>query len=371
MSQPQVMKRLEACLILQALPGMGLHRAVSMVSHFGSAEAVFEASLNEWKQVEGIGENLCNQLRKWKRYQIKIEPILKRVAQHNLQTLFFGTNEYPKPLSFCSDAPLTLYYQGNLNFKKRKIISIVGTRQNTSQGKDFCVKLIEALQPFNPIICSGLARGIDIIAHQTALKLGIETVACLAHGLERIYPPAHLNASKLICKQGGLVTDFLPDAPFRKENFPRRNRLIAGMAHATVVIESGVSGGSMNTADLAHLYGRELFAVPGRPLDLKSSGCHQLITQNKAQLLSDPNQLIEALAWKLSPQKRAVQKALFQTLDQEEQKVCSLLTKAGKSPLDEIALELGWKISTAASLLMQMEMKGLVRALPGKQFEWA
>ena len=111
MSQPQVIKRLEACLILQALPGMGLHRAVSMVSHFGSAEAVFEASLNEWKQVEGIGENLCNQLRKWKRYQIKIEPILKRVAQHNLQILFFGTNDYPKPLSFCSDAPLTLYYQ--------------------------------------------------------------------------------------------------------------------------------------------------------------------------------------------------------------------------------------------------------------------
>lgn len=175
----------------------------------------------------------------------------------------------------------------------------------------------------------------------------------------------------MICKQGGLVIDFLPDAPFREENFPRRNRLIAGMAHATVVIESGVSGGSMNSADLEHRYGRELFAVPGRPLDLKSTGCHQLITQHKAQLLSDPNQLIEALGWKLSPQKRAVQKALFQTLDWEEQKVCSLLTKAGKRPLDEIALELGWKISTAASLLMQMEMKGLVRALPGKQFEWA
>lgn len=364
------MKRLEACLILQALPGMGFHRAVHMLTHFGTAEAVFEASFKEWKEVEGIGEIVCNQLKDWKVYQNKIEPILKTIDQQKLKTLFLGTPEYPKPLSFCGDAPLVLFYRGKISFHQRKIISIVGTRQNTPQGKDFCVKLIETLQPFNPIICSGLARGIDIIAHQTALKQGLDTVACVAHGLERIYPSAHFNASKLICKQGGLVTDFLPNAPFRKENFPRRNRLIAGMAHATIVIESGVSGGSMNTANLAHRYGRELFAVPGRPTDIKSSGCHQLIVQQKAQLLSEPSELIDALNWKSNFKKAAIQKVLFQSLTEEEQKVYGVLSKGVKIPLDEIALGLGWKISTTAAVMMQMEMKGLVRALPGKQFEW-
>ncbi len=364
------MKRLETCLILQSLPGMGLHRAIKMVTHFGSAEAVFEASLKDWIQVEGIGENVCKQLTQWKSYQNKIQSDLKAIDQHQFETLFFGTPDFPKPLSFCPDAPLVLFTKGTLNFKKRKIISIVGTRQNTDQGKDFCKLLIETLRPFNPIICSGLARGIDIIAHQYALKEGLETVACVAHGLERIYPPDHLNASKAIAKQGCILTDFLPNATFRKENFPRRNRLIAGLAHATVVIESAVSGGSMNTANLAHRYGRELFAVPGRPTDIKSGGCHQLIVQQKAQLLTDPNQLITELGWRVSSQKPGIQKALFQSLDLEEQKIYAVLLKKVKIPLDEIALELGWKISTTASLLIQMEMKGLVRALPGKQFEW-
>jgi DNA processing protein len=365
------MNRLEACLLLQSIPGMGMHRCVKIVSHFGSPEAVFEASFREWIKVEGLGERIALELKHWKSYQGKIQSMLKTLDQLEIKALFFGLSDYPQPLSFCSDAPLVLYYKGKIKFENRKIISIVGTRQNSPQGKAFCESLIEAVKHFNPIICSGLAKGIDIIAHRQALRHGLDTVACVAHGLERIYPLEHTAFAKELCKQGAVVTDFLPNAPFRRENFPQRNRLIAGMAHATIVVESGVSGGSMNTADLAHRYGRELFAVPGRPSDFKSSGCHQLIVQQKAQLLSDPSQLVDALGWKISATpKKGVQKALFQTLDAEEQKIYSILSKRVKIPLDEIALELGWKVSETASRLIQLEMKGVVRALPGKQFEW-
>lgn len=158
----------------------------------------------------------------------------------------------------------------------------------------FCEKLIHNLKPYNPITCSGLARGIDIIAHRSALKNGLETVACLAHGLDRIYPEDHIDTAKTLMKKGVLLTDFLPETVFRRVNFPRRNRLIAGMSHATIVIESGEQVGSMNTANLAHQYGREIFAVPGRYSDLKSQGCHQLIVDQKAQLLSDASQLVNA-----------------------------------------------------------------------------
>ena len=365
------MKRLEACLILQSLPGMGLHRSVKLVSHFGSAEAVFSASFKDWIEVEGLGERLCKKLSQWKSYRSKVQADLKVIEQLAFKTVFFGSAAYPKPLSFCADAPLVLFYQGELNFENRRLISIVGTRQHIPQGKAFCEALIESLKPFNPIICSGMARGIDIIAHRKAIEQGLQTVACLAHGLERIYPAEHSKFAQAISKQGCLLTDFLPNAPFRRENFPQRNRLIAGMAHATVVIESGLAVGSMNTANLAHRYGRELFAVPGQPTDIKSEGCHQLITQQKAQLLSDSKQLIDALRWKTEEQlKPGIQKALFQSLDEQERKVFSILSQKTKVPLDELALELGWKVSTTASQLMQMEMKGLIRALPGKQFEW-
>ena len=365
-----MMTTLEACLLLQAIPGMGIHRGIKMFNHFGSAAAVFEASYSDWLAVEGIGTQVCIALRNWKSHLPKVTSLIEQIKQHHLEFLFLGSSQYPHALTFCSDAPLVLFYKGKIDFENRNVISIVGTRQNTPQGKDFCKQLIEVLKKYNPIICSGIAKGIDVIAHRLAMENGLETVACLAHGLERVYPEAHQRTALEICKQGALLSDFLPNAPFRKENFPQRNRLIAGMAHATVVIESGIAGGSMNTATLAHRYGREIFAVPGRPSDLKSQGCHQLIFQQKAQLLSDPNDLIKSLGWEEQPRAKGVQKALFQNLTEDEKKVQDQLLKISKMRLDELTLKLGWKVSKTAAILMQLEMKGLVRALPGKLFEW-
>jgi len=363
------MTELEACLVLEHLPGIGWQRCQKLLLHFGSATAIFKASTSEWESVPGLEENACKSLADWEKVLPKVEKQKLLLARHQVHHLRFGTSEYPLPLSYCSDAPLLLFYQGLTKFKARKIISIVGTRQNTPHGKAFCEELIRCLRPYNPIICSGLARGIDIIAHHAALKHGLETVACLAHGLEFIYPKEHTATAKKILTNGALVTDFLPETEFHRVNFPRRNRLIAGMAHATVVIESGVVGGSMNTANLAHQYGRELYAVPGRYSDYKSQGCHQLIVQHKAQLLSDPQQLVHALGWENDSIPKSIQKTLFVQLNEEEQKMAEILQQRSKIHLDELALEVGQKISKTAAILMELEMQGVVRALPGKYYE--
>jgi len=364
------MKRLEACLLLESLPGMGWHRAQKMVTHFGSPEGIFQANIKDWNDVEGLGAKVCKELNRWKERFPAAEKRAQQIEALGIECLFFGTPEYPLALSFCADAPLVLFYKGALSFQDRSIISIVGTRQNTPHARAFCEALIHGLAPYNPIICSGLARGIDIIAHRTALKAGLETIACLAHSFDRIYPPEHTKDALSIEKQGILLTDFLPGAVFNRANFPRRNRLIAGMAHATIFIESGVKGGSMNTADLAHRYGRELFAVPGRPSDLKSGGCHQLLLQQKAQVLTNPMEVVTALGWNQQIKPKVIQKPLFIELTAEEQQLFTQFSKEGKIHSDHLALSVGWKVSATVSLLMQMEMKGMVRALPGKYFEW-
>ncbi|MEK9612334.1 MAG: DNA-processing protein DprA [Flavobacteriaceae bacterium] len=364
------MNHLEACLTINSLPGVGWHRSIQLVSHFGSAKAVLEASPEKWITVEGLGEKACISLSKWKQELPKVQRQIKELERYAVRPLFYGSPDYPLALGYCPDAPLVLFTKGTLQFKKQPIISIVGTRTSSAHGRDFCRQLIEKIRPFQPIICSGLARGIDIVAHRTALEEGLETIACLGHGFDRIYPPSHQKEAHQIEKQGLLVTDFLPNSEFHRANFPRRNRLIAGMSHATVVIESAVEGGSMNTANLAHQYGRELFAVPGRPSDVKSGGCHQLIVQQKAQLLTDPVILIEALGWKEQPPLKSVQRAFFQSLSEEEEQLYKKLSQAPKIHLDALAMKLGWPISHTASILLQMEMKGLVRALPGKHFEW-
>lgn len=364
------MTELEACLLLESLPGIGWQRSIKLLLHFGSAQNVFLANHHDWKIIPGLGEQVCNSLKSWKKAQPQVEKKRELLDRYQINYLRYGTQEYPRPLSFCIDAPLLLFYHGIPRFKERKILSIVGTRQNTPHRRMFCEELIHNLKPYNPIICSGLARGIDIIAHRSALKNGLETVACLAHGLDRIYPEDHIDTAKTLMKKGALLTDFLPETVFRRVNFPRRNRLIAGMSHATIVIESGEQGGSMNTANLAHQYGREIFAVPGRYSDLKSQGCHQLIVDQKAQLLSDASQLVNALGWKKQEKSRSVQRTLFVSLSPEEKTLAEELQKRSKTPLDFLALETGQKISSVTAMLMKLEMKGLVRALPGKYYEW-
>lgn len=363
------MTRLEACLYLRLLPGIGPIRAHKLVTHFGSPEAVFSQS-SVWETADGLGTVVHRALKSWGNFTERVHREMAFIERYNIQCLFYGTPDYPVPLSFCPDAPLVLFARGQVDFNLQKIISIVGTRKNTAYGKAFCQTFVQALASIRPVIVSGFAHGIDIIAHRAAMENGIQTVGCLAHGFDKIYPANHKQYIHDIEKHGGFVTDFMQEDAFDRNNFPRRNRIIAGLAHATVIIESAEKGGSMNTADLAHQYGREVFALPGRVSDQKSQGCHQLIIQNKAQLLTSPDQFIAAMGWNDSQNNASVQKQLFVELTEDEKVLYRLLKEKSKESLDTLAIESQFSISKSATLLMQLEMKGCVRPLPGKYFEW-
>jgi DNA processing protein len=278
--------------------------------------------------------------------------------------------DYPEYLRHCIDSPILLFSKGKIDLAHRKIISIVGTRNITSYGTAFCEQLIEDLAPLNPIIVSGFAYGVDICVQKAAIKHGLQTVGCLAHGLNQIYPKVHSKYIPDVEKNGGFYTEFWSSSQPERENFLKRNRIIAGMSEATIVIESAEKGGSLVTADIAHSYNRDVFAVPGRAEDKYSKGCNDLIKQQKAHMLTSAADLIYILNWQLQDKKtKAIQKQLFIDLDETEQLLYSYLQTNGKQLLDTIALECKLPIFRISSTLLTMEMKGVIRPLPGKLFE--
>jgi len=265
---------------------------------------------------------------------------------------------------------LVLFQSGNINLKKQRIISIVGSRKITSSGVAFCEKLVEDLAIFNPVIISGFAYGTDITAQKSALKHKLQTIGCLAHGLDQIYPATHKKYVAEVEKHGGFFTDFWSSDVFDRNNFLKRNRIIAGVSEATIVIESAERGGSLVTADIANSYNRDVFAVPGRITDKLSVGCNNLIKQQRAQLLSTPLDVPYILNWSLeNNEKPAVQKQLFVELTDEEKVIYNYLKDNDKQVLDIIALHCKMPIYKIASVLLNMELKGVIRPLPGKLFE--
>jgi len=364
------MNRLEACLVLRLLPSFGNIRGRKLLEFCKTPEAVFDTNPKDFLTIDGIGASHLSQFKKWKSHLKEVEKEIAFIEKHQIQTIFLGDPNYPKTLEYCPDAPLVLFAKGNFSLEKRKIISIVGTRKNDLYGQDFCQELIKDLTVIDPIIVSGFAYGIDIIAHQQALKSGLDTVGCLAHGFDKIYPKEHKKYIRAIEKKGGFVTDFTSSEVFDRNNFLRRNRIIAGLAHATVVIQSNIKGGSMNTADYAHQYNRDLFALPGLVTNKLSGGCHQLIRNQKAQIITSANDLMYAMGWESDDVKKGVQKLLFIELNEEEKIIFNHLKNISQDNLDNISLSTKFSISKAATLLMQLEMKGCIRPLPGKHFEW-
>lgn len=260
-----------------------------------------------------------------------------------------------------------MFQKGSISWKNERIISIVGTRNPSSRGIDFCKQLIEDLRSYNPLIVSGFARGIDIVVHQAAIENGLDTVACLGHGFNQIYPTEHKKHVDSLCNQGGLLTEFWSNSSFEKSNFLKRNRIIAGVAHATVVIESAAKGGSLVTAEHAHHYGRDVFAVPGRVSDPQSKGCLNLMRTDKARMITSAADLAYWMGWEPNPKPQHVQKQLFVNMTPEEEQIFNLL--ANKMSLDALALKAKLPIIKVATILFQLEMKACVRPLAGKQFE--
>ena len=261
------------------------------------------------------------------------------------------------------------FRNGNINLKQPKIISIVGTRQVTSHGSEFCKNLIAEIAPLNPIIVSGFAYGVDIVAHQAAMEYGLQTIGVLAHGLNQIYPSSHKKYCKKMEENGGFITEFWSSSNPDKENFVKRNRIVAGMTEATIVIESAERGGSLITAMLANDYNRDVFAVPGRITDKFSLGCNNLIKTQKAHLLTSAADLIYMLNWDIKESAKSVQKQMFVDLQPDEQIVYDYLLQKGKELMDTIALDCSFPIYVLSGMLLNMELKGVIRPLPGKLFE--
>jgi DNA processing protein len=355
-------------LALQKVEGVGDIVAKKLLSHCGTAENIFKTKPLQLSCIDGIGSVLLSKLKNKSIFE-KAEAEIKFINNNEINVAFFQEDNYPERLKHCIDGPLLLFTSGNIDFNTRKIISIVGTRQITSYGTEFCKKLISDLAPLNPIIVSGFAYGVDIVAHQAAMEHDLQTIGVVAHGLDQIYPSVHKKYVAKMEKNGGFMTEFWSGTSPEKENFVRRNRIVAGMSEATIVIESADKGGSLITANLANDYNRDVFAVPGRASDKFSQGCNNLIKTQKANLLTSAADIVYILNWDLEEKSKPVQKQLFVTLENDEQKIYDYLLKSGKEILDIIALECDFPIYKISGILLNMELKGVIRPLPGKLFE--
>lgn len=356
-------------LALQHVPKIGSTTAKKLIQHCGSAEAVLKEKKSRLLAIDGIGtitiEGLYDKI-----HLEEAENELKFIKDNKILVHYFNEETYPEKLKHCIDGPILLFQAGNININQQPIISIVGTRKITTNGIAFCEKLVEGLSQYNPIIVSGFAYGTDITAQKAAVKHNLQTIGCLAHGLNQIYPKAHKKYVTSIENHGGFFTDFWSTDVFDRNNFLKRNRIIAGLSEATIVIESAEKGGSLVTADIANSYNREVFAVPGRITDSQSIGCNNLIKFQKAHLLSQPLDVPYILNWQLeSDKKQVVQKQLFVTLEPDEKMVYNYLKDNNKEVLDVIAIDCQIPTYKLAGILLNMELKGVVRPLPGKLFE--
>lgn len=356
-------------LVLQKVPNLGDASAKKLISKTGSPEAVFKEKKSNLLKIDGIGAFKLRDLAS-KDFFASAEEEINFIDDNQIKPVYFVDDAYPEKLKHCIDGPILFFQRGNINLNKKRIISVVGTRKVTSYGSAFCEQLMEELAPLDPIIVSGFAYGVDITAHKAAVKNGLQTIACLAHGLNQIYPKTHQKYVKEVEHHGGFITEFWSSDVFDRTNFLKRNRIIAGISEATIVIESAEKGGSLVTAELANSYNRDVFAVPGRVTDSQSKGCNNLIKTQRANLLTSAADLVYILNWQLENKKpKVIQKQLFVELNDDEKVIFNYLKENPKAHLDAIAIDCKMPIFKATTLLFDLELKGLIKHLPGKIFE--
>ena len=363
-AMPEVL--LKHKIALGLIPRIGDINARKLVSHFGGVEAIFHEPYGNLIKIPGIGSGIAKFISD-RSYLAAAEKEAEYVAKNNIRTYFYLDNDYPFRLRQCDDSPVVFFFRGNCDLDAAKILSVVGTRNATTRGRELCEKIIGGLAQGHPdlIIVSGLAYGIDIASHKAALANNLSTIGVLAHGFKTTYPAIHASTAKAMFANGGLITDFLSDALPERNNFLKRNRIIAGLADATLVIESGISGGALVTSDIANSYNRDVFAVPGRPDDQWSAGCNNLIKTNKAILAENSDDIENFLNWKPEKSKPAVQRTLFSELDDNEKLIFELISKEGELSIDIICRTLVIPVYKLSSLLLQMEFKGLLKCSPG------
>jgi len=348
--------------------GIGNNLAKNLIAYLGDEEAVFKEKKKTLSKVPGIGAMLAHEIVSQKQVLQRAEEEIEFILKNNIQYYYFTDKSYPFRLKECPDAPLILYSKCSQNLNDAKFLGIVGTRKATVYGKELCKKFINELSTVpNLVIVSGLAYGIDICAHKAALDAGVPTIGVVAHGLDRIYPEGHRSTAIKMIQQGGLVTEYISKTNPDRQNFVQRNRIIAGLSDAVVVVESAVRGGALITADLANDYNRDVFAFPGRPDDEWSMGCNALIKTNRASLIDNTKDFLKSMGWedKIAVHKNT-QQSLFVELTDDEQLIYSLLRKNPEGiQVNQLAVEIAFPYSKLTAILLQMEFNMLVKCLPG------
>lgn len=365
------MDRQEQTLYLIALSkveGVGDARVKKLVAYCGGPKEVFARPTSFLNKIPNIGNAIANAV-KSSQVLKSAENELVFAAKNGVEVVSFLDAAYPQRLKHCDDSPIVVYSKGKGSINPKRVISIVGTRNATRQGKEITESIVEELAKADVTIVSGLAYGIDIAAHRACLKFNLPTIGCLAHGLDRIYPKEHSNTATEMLEKGALITDFPIGTNPDRENFPKRNRIVAGMADATIVVEAGIKGGALITANLAFDYDRDVFAVPGRIGDEYSAGCNRLIMSNKAALITSGSDVLKAMGWDVSNQKKPQpQTKLLIDLTEEQEKVVAVLREK-EHTIDRLSILSGYPMSKVASILLELEFEGVVSNLPGKVYK--
>ena len=358
-------------LSLTLIPNIGPVQAKILLQQYDVTD-IFKAKKRELEKIEGIGNIRAQSIKSFIDFS-KAEEEIAFIEKYKIKPLFITDKEYPGRLLNCYDPPTLLYYKGEADLNHNKIIAIIGTRSHTDYGKQITEQLVEELTEQNVVVVSGLAYGIDAIAHKAAVKNKLCTIGVLAHGLDQVYPSQHTSLAKEMLKAGGgLLTEFRSKSNPDKHNFPTRNRIVAGMSDATLVVETGIKGGSMITAELANNYNKDVFAFPGKVTDPKSAGCNYLIKNNKAVLLTAARELVEMMNWE--EQKKPLlkkQKELFIELTNEEKIILTILEEKKSVHIDEINLKSGLSSSSVAAAILSLELQNVVLSLPGKLYQIA
>jgi DNA processing protein len=356
---------------LTLIEGIGDVHAKSLLAYCGSAKEVFRQKKLQLIKVPGIGGYLAASIAKGAGVLRRAEEEIRFIQKYNIRPLFFTDQGYPERLKYCNDSPIMLYYKGNANLNKEKIIAVVGTRRPSDYAKQITEELIKDLKTSGALIVSGLAYGVDVLAHRTALDVGLETVGVVAHGLDRIYPQLHEKTAKMMIQQGGLLTDFMSGTNPDAVNFPKRNRIVAGICDALVMVESRREGGSLITATIAGSYNKDVFAYPGKAGEALSEGGNGLIKQNRATLIENAADLLYAMQWEEKEQtrERSNQIPLLLKLNTDEKKLMLLFEKKNTLHIDEICHASEMPMSKVSALLLQLEFSNLIKSRPGKLFE--
>ena len=356
-------------IAIEIIPNVGSITAKKLIAGCGGVEAVFTEKKSALSKIVGIGETLLHSILTARDEVLQIaEKEIDFMEKNRIKAFIYTEKDYPKRLLACDDSPVVFFSKGDVDFNTPKILSVVGTRKATDYGTDLCEKIIADLSvTHKPVIVSGLAYGIDVCAHKAAMQNGLKTIAVMGTGLNMVYPAQHRNIANAIIRQGAVISDFTSQSTLDRKNFLRRNRIIAGLADATIIVESGKKGGALVTADIAASYNRDVLAFPARVSDEFSSGCNWLIKTNKAALVEDMKDIEYVLGW-TSKSQETKQLPLFDSLDDKELDIVNHLKKTEMDTIDNISHETKIPMAQLSAILLALEFRGYVKSLPGKSY---